>query len=283
MTTILSIQSSVAYGHVGNSAATFPLMRRGVEVWPVFTVHFSNNTGYPDWRGPLLSASDILEVVRGIDDRGVLGRCDAVLSGYQGAEDVGRTVLEAVELVRSRNPDAVYCCDPVMGDIDRGVYVKPGIPDFMRTKVVPAAQLITPNQFELGLLTGLPTDTVEQVVIAADAVRALGPDTVMITSVTTAADPDALSMITVGADGAWQVTTPLLPQEFTGAGDMASALFLGGLLEGHGPDRALADTAGAVYGVLKVTVQRGERELALVAAQDEIACPSETFSLRRIR
>ncbi len=191
----LSIQSSVAYGHVGNSAATFPLMRRGIEVWPVITVHFSNNTSYESWRGPLLNAGDVLEVVRGIDDRGVLDRCDAVLSGYQGAEEVGATVLAAVDLVKSRNPEAIYCCDPVMGDVDRGVYVRPGIPDFMRSKVIPAAQVITPNQFELGLITGLPTASVDDILVAADAARDLGPQTVLVTSVTNTAAPRGLSMI----------------------------------------------------------------------------------------
>ena len=154
MTTILSIQSSVAYGHVGNSAATFPLMRMGVEVWPVITVHFSNNTGYASWRGPLLRADDVREVVRGIDELGVLGECDAVLSGYQGAADSGSAILEAVALVKERNPAALYCCDPVLGDVGRGFFVAPGIPELMRDAVVPQAQVITPNQFELEFLTG---------------------------------------------------------------------------------------------------------------------------------
>src|SRR3712207_503857 len=151
---ILSIQSSVAYGHVGNSAATFPLMRLGVEVWPVLTVHFSNHTGYPSWRGPLLAAADVAEVVRGIADRGVLGQVSAVLSGYQGDPAVGEVILNTVAEVRRHNPAAIYCCDPVMGDVDRWFYVRAGIPALMRDRVVPAAQLITPNQFELEALTG---------------------------------------------------------------------------------------------------------------------------------
>lgn len=283
MTTILSIQSSVAYGHVGNSAATFPLMRRGIQVWPVYTVHFSNNTSYGEWRGPLLTAADVLEVVRGIDDRGVLGQCDAVLSGYQGAEDVGATILEAVELVRSRNPRAIYCCDPVMGDVDRGVYVRPGIPDFMRDTVVPAAQVITPNQFELGLITGLPTTTVDEVIAAADAARGLGPETVLVTSVVTAGDTDQLSMIMVTGGGAWSVTTPLLPQTFTGAGDLTAAVFLGGLLTRDDPVEALADTAAVAYEVLSTTAALGSRELQLVAAQDRIAAPQQRFEVCRLR
>ena len=282
MTSILSIQSSVAYGHVGNSAATFPLMRRGIEVWPVYTVHFSNNTSYQAWRGPTLSAEDVLEVVRGIDDRGVLGRCDAVLSGYQGSEDTGSAVLAAVELVRSRNPQAIYCCDPVMGDIDRGVYVRPSIPEFMRAKVVPAAQVITPNQFELELLTGKPTATADQVLLAAREVLDLGPQTVLVTSVLDENEPDEMSMIMVNADGAWQVRTPLLREKFTGAGDLTAAVFLGGLLTEADPVRALADTAAVAYGVLSITSQIGARELQLVAAQDVIAAPARTFEPIRL-
>ena len=183
VTTILSIQSSVAYGHVGNSAVAFPLMRMGVEVWPVNTVHFSNHTGYETWRGPLLGAADLRDVLQGIDERGVLGQVDAVLSGYQGGEDVGAMILEAVALVKVRNPAAIYCCDPVLGDADVGSYVLPGIAEFMREQVVPAAQIITPNQFELTCLTGLPVATMDDVLGAADAARGLGPDIVLITSV----------------------------------------------------------------------------------------------------
>ena len=278
MTTILSIQSSVAYGHVGNSAATFPLMRMGVEVWPVLTVHFSNHTGYPGWRGPLLRAEDVAEVIRGIDDRGVLDRCDAVLSGYQGGADVGAVILDAVELVRSRNPAALYCCDPVMGDVGRGVYVRPGIPELMRDRVVPAAQVITPNQFELELLTGLSTSTLPEVLAAADAARALGPEIVLVTSVVhTDAEPDTIDMVAVSAEGAWRVTTPLLPRTFTGAGDLTAATFLAGYLRTRDVATAVAHTAAVVHGVLEVTVASGQAELQLVAAQDEIAVPSRTF------
>ena len=278
MTTILSIQSSVAYGHVGNSAATFPLMRMGVEVWPVLTVHFSNHTGYPGWRGPLLRAEDVAEVIRGIDDRGVLDRCDAVLSGYQGGADVGAVILDAVELVRSRNPAALYCCDPVMGDVGRGVYVRPGIPELMRDRVVPAAQVITPNQFELELLTGLSTSTLPEVLAAADAARALGPEIVLVTSVVhTDAEPDTIDMVAVSAEGAWRVTTPLLPRTFTGAGDLTAATFLAGYLRTRDVAAAVAHTAAVVHGVLEVTVASGQAELQLVAAQDEIAVPSRTF------
>jgi len=284
VTTILSIQSSVAYGHVGNSAVAFPLMRMGVEVWPVITVHFSNHTGYESWRGPLLSAADLGDVVRGIDERGVLGQVDAVLSGYQGGEDVGAMILEAVALVKQRNPAAIYCCDPVLGDADTGSYVLPGIAEFMREQVVPAAQLITPNQFELTSLTGRPVSTMAEVLDAADAARALGPKVILITSVVRQdAPPETIDMVAVDGDGAWVVSTPHLPRTFTGSGDVTAATFLANLLRAPDLPSALARTAAVIYGLLKITTDTGRTELALIAAQDEYVRPSHSFEPVRLR
>jgi pyridoxine kinase len=284
VTTILSIQSSVAYGHVGNSAATFPLMRLGVEVWPVVTVHFSNHTGYGAWRGPLLSATDIADVVRGIDERGVLGRVDAVLSGYQGAEEVGAEILRTVQLVKQRNPRAVYCCDPVIGDVGRGIYVRPGIPEFMRDQVVPAAQIVTPNHFELDFLTGRVTNTISEVLHAADALRALGPDLVLVTSTVLAGGhPDEIVMLVDTADGAWQVTTPRLERTFTGSGDLTAALFLASVLGGAEPHDAMGRTADVVYSLLRATTDAGSGELLLVAAQQQLVAPDYHFEVERLR
>ena len=284
MTTILSIQSSVVYGYVGNSAVTFPLMRMGVEVWPVITVHFSNHTGYESWRGPLFSATDLDNVIRGVDERGVLGEVDAVLSGYQGGEDIGAMILEAVALVKQRNPAAIYCCDPVLGDQDRGSYVRPGIADFMRQHVVPAAQIITPNQFELTSLTGMPTETLYDVLDAADAVRSLGPEVVLITSVIRRdGPPETIEMVAVNAEGAWLVSTPRLARTFTGSGDVTAAIFLATLLRAWELPRTLAHTAAVIYGVLKITNALGRTELALIAAQDELVHPSHAFRPVRVR
>jgi pyridoxine kinase len=284
VTTILSIQSSVAYGHVGNSAVTFPLMRMGVEVWPVITVHFSNHTGYESWRGPLLSAADLGDVIRGIDERGVLGEVDAVLSGYQGDEGVGAMILDAVELVKRRNPAAIYCCDPVMGDTDTGSYVRPGIPDFMRQHVVPAAQIITPNQFELSLLTGLAVTTMEELLAAADAARGLGPEVVLITSVVRQDAPQGtIDMVAVDGQEVWLVSTPRLPHSFTGSGDVTAAIFLATLLRTHDLPGALTHTAAVIYGLLSVTADLGRSELALIEAQDEFIGPRHSFGPVRLR
>lgn len=278
MTSILSIQSSVAYGHAGNSAAAFPLMRMGVQVWPVLTVHFSNHTGYGAWRGPLLAAADVADVIVGLDERGVLARCDAVLSGYQGGTDIAEVVLSAADLVRRRNPAAVYCCDPVMGDVGRGFFVQPGIPEVMRDAVVPQADIVTPNQFELEFLTGRRARTQAEVVSAAEALRRAGPSTVLVTSVLHETTPvDSVSMLAVGEQGAWSVSTPLLPPTFVGAGDVTAALFLAHLLRTGDLAAALGATASSVFGLLEVTTRSGEPELALVAGQEEFVRPSRTF------
>jgi pyridoxine kinase len=284
VTTILSIQSSVAYGHVGNSAAAFLLMRMGVEVYPVLTVHYSNTTAYGTWRGPVLSVDDIRDVIQGVDERGVLGEVDAVLTGYQGSAAIGEAVLDAVALVRERNPKALYCCDPVMGDVGRGFFVAQGIPEMYRDRIVGQADIVTPNQFELEFLTGTAAGSLDELLTAADALRAKGPGIVVVTSaVTPDLSADEVSMIAVTADGAWLVSTPRLAPTFTGSGDITSAAFLASYLElGSVPD-ALAKTAAVVYAVLEVTAESGHRELRLVKAQDAIVNPTHTFAARRIR
>ncbi|MEO9322963.1 pyridoxal kinase PdxY [Nocardioides sp. C4-1] len=281
---VLSIQSSVAYGHVGNSAAVFPLQRLGHEVWPVLTVHFSNHTGYGAWRGPLLDPADVRDVIQGIDDRGVLGQADAVLSGYQGDPAVGAVVLDAVARVKELNPDAVYCCDPVMGDVGRGMFVKPGIPEYMRDEVVPRADIATPNHFELDFLAGRTTTTLAEVLDAADAVRASGPRDLLVTSVLHSdSATDTLDVVAVSDAGAWAVTTPLLPINPNGCGDITAALYLAHLRSTGSPARALELTTSSVYAVLEATIAAGTREIQLVAAQDAIADPPARFEARQLR
>lgn len=281
---VLSVQSAVAYGHVGNSAAVFPLQRLGFSVWPVNTVLFSNHTGYGDWRGTVLPAEDVAEVIRGIEDRGVLGDCDAVLSGYLGDASLGRVVLDAVARVKAANPRAIYCCDPVMGDVGRGFFVRPGIPEFVRDHAVPAANVVTPNQFELEFLTGLSIATAGDALDAADRVRSLGPEVVLTTSLRREDVPEGVvEMLAVSDGGAWLVETPLLPIEVNGAGDAVCALFLAHLLGGRDPAEALSKAASSIHAVLEATLRADAREIRLVGAQDAIADPHHRFPARRVR
>jgi pyridoxine kinase len=287
---ILSIQSSVAYGHVGNSAATFPLQRLGHEVWPVLTVHFSNHTGYGSWRGQVLAPEMVADVIEGIADRGVLGSVDAVLTGYQGSPGVAGVVLDTVARVRALNPAAIYCCDPVMGDVDRGMFVLPGVPELMRDRVVPVADVVTPNAFELSFLSGVPISEMGQMpglLMAVDRVRQAGPSTVLVTSVEglPAASPGSsaiaeIAMLAVDPTGAYLVRTPRLPISVNGAGDVTAALFLAHLASGV--PSALAKVASSVYAILRLTAESGSREIQLIEAQDEIAHPACEFEVVRV-
>lgn len=281
---ILSIQSSVAYGHVGNSAAVFPLQRLGHEVWPVLTVHFSNHTGYGSWRGPLLAPADVAEVIAGIGDRGVLAQADAVLSGYQGDPAMGEVIIDAVRQVKAVNPAAVYCCDPVMGDVGRGMFARPGIPEYLRDAVVPNADIITPNQFELEYLAGGRTETLAELLAAVDKVRATGPRHVLVTSVLHRDLPEEqLELVAVSEEGAWAVTTPMLPITPNGGGDVTAALYLAHLWTTDSPATALERTSASIFRIFEATLAAGTRELQLVAAQESIASPPPAFTARRLR
>ncbi|HCX86192.1 MAG TPA: pyridoxal kinase [Micrococcales bacterium] len=281
---ILSIQSSVAFGHVGNSAAVFPLQRIGVEVLPVYTVHFSNHTGYGAWRGPLLSPDDVREVITGIEERGVLGQVDAVLSGYQGGEGIGDVILDAVARVKAANPAAIYACDPVMGNAKSGCFVAPAIPVLLRDRVVPAADLITPNQFELGFLTRTEPRTLEETLESADLARATGPSSVLVTSVERPDRPEGtIEMLAVTPDGAWIVQTPLLPFKANGSGDVTAALFTAHYVRTGDAALALARTTSSVFDLLTTTYSSGERELQLVEAQDFYAEPRMQFEVTQVR
>ncbi|TDP99848.1 MULTISPECIES: pyridoxal kinase PdxY [unclassified Leifsonia] len=281
---ILSIQSAVAYGHVGNSAAVFPLQRIGVEVLPVYTVNFSNHTGYGAWRGPLISPDDVRDVITGIEERGVLGQIDAVLSGYQGSEGIGDVIIDAVARVKAANPDAVYACDPVMGNAKSGCFVAPAIPVLLRERVVPVADIITPNQFELGFLTETSPDTLESTLESVDAARAMGPRTVLVTSVERPEAPaDTIEMLAVDDTGAWIVQTPRLPMKANGSGDVTAALFTAHYVRTGDAEMALRKTVSSVFDLLTRTLESGERELQLVESQDSYANPREQFAVTRVR
>lgn len=285
---ILSIQSHVAYGHVGNSAAVFPLQRLGHEVWPVLTVNFSNHTGYGAWRGPLIDPEDVRNVITGIEEREVLDSCDAVLSGYQGSPAVADVVVDAVQRVKAANPGATYTCDPVMGNATSGCFVNPEIPPIIRERVVPVADIITPNQFELGFMTKRENlsapSSLEDILAGADAARELGPSTVLITSVDRAEAPDkAIEMLAVTGDGAWLVQTPRLPIKANGSGDLTAALFTAHLHDTGSAAQALALTTSSVFAVLRATLESGERELRLIAAQAAIADPAGEFDVEQVR
>lgn len=281
---ILSIQSAVAYGHVGNSAAVFPLQRIGVEVYPVYTVNFSNHTGYGAWRGPLISPQDVADVITGIEERGAFGEIDAVLSGYQGGEGIGDVILDAVSRVKAANPSAIYACDPVMGNAKSGCFVAPAIPILLRERVVPAADLITPNQFELGFLTGTEPTDLQSTLDSVDAARATGPSTVLVTSVERPDRPEGtIEMLAVTDGGAWIVQTPHIPMKANGSGDVTAALFTAHFRDSGDAAEALAKTTSSVFDLLQNTYDAGTRELQLIESQEAYAHPRMQFEVTQVR
>ncbi len=287
---ILSIQSHVAYGYVGNRAAAFPLQRLGHDVWAVNTVEFSNHTGYGAWKGRVAAPEQVRDVIEGICERGVLPRCDAVLSGYLGDAALGEVVLDAVAAVRNANPAAIWCCDPVIGDVGRGVFVRPGIPEFFRQRAVPLADIVTPNHFELEMLTGRTVTTLDGAHAAARTLlapnsHAAGPAIVLITSLRHAATADdSIEMMAVTAGGAWRIVTPLLAFAVApnGTGDAGAALFLAQWLKTRDVAAALSYAASAIFAVLQATSEAGERELQLIAAQDTLVAPPRSFAAVRL-
>jgi pyridoxine kinase len=280
---ILSIQSHVAFGHVGNASAVFPMQRLGCEVWPIHTVQFSNHTGYGAWKGRVFDGPAIEEIVEGIAERGVLPSCGGVLSGYMGSADIGTAILSAVGRVREANPAALYCCDPVIGDVGRGVFVRPGIPEFMRDHAVPAADIVTPNQFELDFLSGIPTGTLADAKAAVAAVHRLGPRVALVTSLLTEDTPaDAIDLLASEGGRFWRVRTPRLDLSVNGAGDAVAALFFVHYARSRSAPLALGEAAASTYGLLKRTAEAGSREILTVAAQDEFVSPTRRFPVEEL-
>jgi pyridoxine kinase len=280
---ILSIQSHVAYGRVGNRSAVFPLELIGQDVIAIHTVQFSNHTGYGDWHGQVFGAEHIRDILNGVDDRGGLD-CQAVLSGYMGDAETGEVILEAVDRVRKVNSGAIYCLDPVMGDYGRGFFVRPGIPEFIKAEAIGRATIVTPNQFEAEYLADMPIKSEADALAACQRIRAFGPEIVLITSFMPNQPEGKISMYLSAPAGEWALTTDQLPlsPEPNGAGDLTAALFLGRYLENRDAKTALELMANSVFAVFDKTYRAGTREIQLVAARFEIMNPPMTYSARKL-
>lgn len=260
MKRILSIQSHVAYGYVGNRAAVFPLQCMGFDVSFINTVQFSNHPGYGKWTGEIFSPEHINSLISGLRNMGILYSFDAVLSGYLGSAGVGETVLEAVQDIKKHKPACLYCCDPVMGDAGRGLFVNPGIPPLFRDKVAPIANILTPNLFELEQLTGLTIHTLENAQTACNQLHDRGTETILVTSLLHKDTPTGhIQMLASRKNqNSYVITKPYLnltPMP-NGTGDLTAALFTGCILAGHPLKEALEKTATAVFTVLKGTKDR---------------------------
>jgi pyridoxine kinase len=279
---VISIQSQVAFGHVGNSAAVFPLQMHGIDVTAVPTTLLSNRPGYPTIRGRVLDAQLVADLLRGIEERGAVETCEMILSGYLGSSEIAAVVADFVARAKARNPALTYCCDPVLGDRDRGLFVAADIPPLVRDRLCPLADIITPNHFEFEWLCGAKATTTDEVIRAAQALIARGPSIVVVTSAELSDTPDGeIETLAVEKSGegikAWRAGTPKLPISPSGTGDLFAALFVAARVRGSDTPDALGHAVSAIFAVLERTAARGTEELRIIESAGLLTHPKRRF------
>lgn len=282
---VLSIQSQVIHGHVGNSAGVFPLQRQGIEVWAVPTGLLAFN---PSYGPPALRRTDPAELdawIAALQSQPAWTRIDAVQVGWLGDVATAEAVLRAIAAVRAANPAAVVLCDPVMGDSDSGLYVDAGLPALIRDRLLPLGDIATPNGFELDILTGGRIDTLPTALAACDALRVRGPATVIATSLhRTDGGRGMLEALLVTAAGAWLCAVPHLGATLPkGAGDLFAALYLARILKGRTPKKAMLFAMAATYGLLRDALETGQPEMRLEMRQDQLVAPDMLPDIERVR
>ena len=280
---VISIQSQVAYGHVGNSAAVFPMQMHGIDVIAVPTTLLSNRPGYPTIRGQVLDSRLVADLLQGIEERGTVDSAQMILSGYLGSVDIGAVVADFVARAKARNPALRYACDPVLGDRDRGLFVATSIPPLVRDRLCPLADIITPNHFEFEWLCGAKAATTGQMIEAARALMAHGPSTVVVTSAELAGTPNGeIETLAVERSQAWRVRTPKLPISPNGTGDLFASLFVSARISGSDTPEALAHAASAIFAVLERTAAQGTEEMRIVESAELLVQPERRFNATAI-
>jgi pyridoxine kinase len=265
---VISIQSHVLHGHVGNSAAVFPLQLAGNEVAAVPTTLLSNHPAYPTVHGTVLDAELVRQLLVGLEERGVVEASSVLMTGYIGSAEIAEVVVDFVTRAKARNPSLIYVCDPVMGDTGPGFYVKPAVREAIAGKLVPLADVITPNRFEFDFLTGRQSGNATALLAAA---RTLGKRTVLVTGGgAPLSEGGGLETYAVEQGGAWRVATPKLVCKASGTGDLLTALFVANILKGKPTPVALGDAVSGVFGVLEATAEKDGLELDLVRASGRL-------------
>jgi pyridoxine kinase len=237
---VISIQSQVVFGHVGNSAALFPMQAAGLEVAAIPTVIFSNTPDYPTLRGRALDPDLFADLLLGAQERGLPQRADYILTGYIGSVEVARKVADFVAGAKAANPRLIYLCDPVMGDAGPGLYVPEAIAGVMRDRLLPLADIATPNPFELSWLTGHRVATLADLGAAREGLS-LPARTQLIVTGCRLEDtaPGQIESVRLGPDGTSRHPTPHLPIALPGTGDLFAGLIVAGVARGLGLPAAI--------------------------------------------
>jgi pyridoxine kinase len=275
---VISIQSQVAFGHVGNSAAVFPMQMHGIDVIAVPTTLLSNRPGYETIRGRVLEAQLVADLLLGIEERGAVETAKVILSGYLGSAETANVVADFVTRAKARNPALLYACDPVLGDRDRGLFVHADIPPLVRDRLCPLADIITPNHFEFEWLSGARATTTDQVIAQARALEARAPSTIVVTSAELADKPaEEMETLAIERSQAWRVRTPKLPISPNGTGDLFAALFVAAQVHGSDTPEALSHAASAIFAVLERTAAAGTEEMRIVDSAEQLVHPKRWF------
>ena len=283
--TIISAQSHVSYGYVGNSAAVFALRRLGHEVCPVHTALLAHHPGYGSFNGALTPPETVSAILEGLQLIGVYTECSALLSGYLGSVKTGEAVLGAWREIQNAAPDAVYCCDPVIGDVAEGVYVDPALPDFFRERALPKATAAIVNVFEAGFLTGEEVTDVASAIHAADQICSLGPVMTIVTSVRVEERGGGQSVgnLYVDPDGIWLARSSRIDLKAKGPGDFLTALWLGRFVQTRDGIDALRFAVGGAQMVIENANVCGSVELPIVETAEAWLSHSQDVPIERLR
>lgn len=264
MTRVISIQSQVVHGHVGNSAAVFPLQSKGIEVAAVPTALLSNHLHYESTYGSYLEPDLLDSLLCGVEDRGWLETSSVLITGFVGSLESAHVLATFVERARLRNPSLLYVCDPVMGDADHGIFVKESLVDVFRARLVPMAQFITPNQYELEVLARRKARTIgdlQACLETLDMPNATGAAvTGCVLDDTAKGHVETVSWTPRAMTRSVVERLPLRP---CGTGDLFTALLVAAICDGEDLAQASARATEGVFAVLQSTLAAKSNEMVL--------------------
>ncbi len=272
---VIVVSSHVARGSVGNRAAVFALETLGFPVWAVPTVILPWHPGHGRATRIVPPPQQFAALMADLENAPWLGEVGAVLSGYLGDAGQAGAIAALVGAVKAKNPGATYICDPVMGD-SGGLYVPEATATAIRDRLMPLADIATPNRYELEWISGAKLPDMTEIMKAA---RAAGPQTMLVTS---APAGDGIANLLVHGGEALLAEHGIVARPPNGLGDLTAALYLARILSGRAPADALRSTTSAVYDILARTVERGGDELHLETDAGCLSNPTAAVELRRL-